>query len=421
MPDVAYLDKSALRQIVGVTGPNFVGDTDTQTLQNKTLGDLTKFKTVTATAGTQVDIYPTKTTVADTTARSVLRLHNVDDSTNDEYLEFGAYGTNQYLIDTKKAGTGTARDFSFSAGGNNSFAIGGANAATYFSSGAAYISFPANKVYFREASQTWQYIWVMSSITGNRNITLPLLTANDIFVFQDFPQTLTNKTVNAANNTLPGIVQDPVTAKRAGSLGIAGNAMRLEGMLAAHTSPQTATAAFDTTEGLTTVFASAATSGINVGLISPTVGVGVGRRLFGMRAKIRWKIDSTTTSRLWFGFTSATALAISDTPLATTDSGIVVGFSAAGTNYVILHNDGATSVTSDNVTGPIAKDANFHTVEISWLAAGNITVTFDGIAQTISADLPATTANLFFNAVGQTSAATARTVTMHGIWVEADK
>jgi hypothetical protein len=253
--------------------------------------------------------------------------------------------------------------------------------------------------------------------------------ANNLSAVVDFYATkvdlttkkLVNAVVDASTNTLQGVEQEPVVGKQTGKLQVAGNAVLLDGILFAHTSPQTPTAAYDTTEGITAVYASAATSGINVGLVSPTAGVGIGRRLFGGRVKIRWKIDSTTTARLYFGLTSATALPISDTPLATTDNGIIVGWSTTDTTYQIYHNDGATSVTKDAITGAIAKDAAFHTVEISWPAAGNMTVTFDGTAQTISADLPATTANLFLNAVGQTSAATARTVTIHGIWAETDK
>ncbi len=40
---------------------------------------------------------------------------------------------------------------------------------------------------------TFSYSVITNAITTNRNITLPLLTANDTFVFEDHSQTLTNK------------------------------------------------------------------------------------------------------------------------------------------------------------------------------------------------------------------------------------
>lgn len=46
------------------------------------------------------------------------------------------------------------------------------------------------------------YNVVVSDLAANRNVTLPLLGADDTFVFAAFAQTLTNKTIDLANNTL---------------------------------------------------------------------------------------------------------------------------------------------------------------------------------------------------------------------------
>lgn len=200
---------------------------------------------------------------------------------------------------------------------------------------------------------------------------------------------------------------------------------RLEGLLSQHTIAGAGTNSntFDTTEGVLINLATTTGSGENAGLVSPTGGVGVGRRLFAGKAKIRSKVDTVAgnVARFYFGFTSATSLPISDSPLGTSDHGIIVGFNSTDTTYKIYHNDGATSVTVDDVTGTPAISTGFHTIEISWTASGNIVVTFDGTAQTISTDLPATTANLYFNAVAQNVTGAARTHTIKGVWVEADK
>jgi hypothetical protein len=203
-----------------------------------------------------------------------------------------------------------------------------------------------------------------------------------------------------------------VTGTTAGTVG---------GILNNHTLPAaSATNTFDTTDGVLMNYLTSTTA---AGIVSPTAGVGIGRRLFGARAVTRAKIDSTTTSKFLFGFTSATAMptAAATQPLAATDHGVIVGFVETGvgnTNWTIWHNDGATSVTADNVSGPIAKDANMHSIEIKWSASGNITVLFDAVTQTISTDLPATTQNLFFNMVGVNTAAAARTLTTEGAWIE---
>ncbi len=51
-------------------------------------------------------------------------------------------------------------------------------------------------------AQTFQYIFRSSALAADRDVTLPLLTGPDIFVFEAFAQTLTNKTIDTANNTL---------------------------------------------------------------------------------------------------------------------------------------------------------------------------------------------------------------------------
>lgn len=200
------------------------------------------------------------------------------------------------------------------------------------------------------------------------------------------------------------------------------------GMLSNHviTGAGSVSNTFSVVEGVLANFTTGATSGNAAGIVSPTGGVGVGRRLFGMRAAARVAMLDTANSKFLFGFTSNSTLptAAATQPLAATDHGLIVGFVETGTgstNWTIWHNDGATSVTADNVTGPIAKDANYHTIDISWLYSGDIRVMFDTTVQTISTDLPATTANLFFNCIGVTTTSLGKVLSLKGLWIEADK
>jgi hypothetical protein len=179
---------------------------------------------------------------------------------------------------------------------------------------------------------------------------------------------------------------------------------------------------FDTTEGLLAVLQTSSTSNSKAGLVANTAGVGIGRRLFAMRFKIRAKIDSTTSARYYFGVTSNSTLPATDTPIATSESGVIVGFNSSDTTYQIYTNNGEGSeATKTAVTGNIAKDTNFHTIEINWVASDNIIIIFDGTTQTVSTALPATTANLFFNAVVENTSSTQRAISIKGILVEADK
>ncbi len=56
-----------------------------------------------------------------------------------------------------------------------------------------------------DTSADHQYVFVVSELAADRNVTLPLLGAADVFVFEAFAQTLTNKTVDAASNTLSNL------------------------------------------------------------------------------------------------------------------------------------------------------------------------------------------------------------------------
>jgi hypothetical protein len=333
--------------------------------------------------------------------------------------------------------------------------------------------FRDSKLIVRDPANTRSVVFKgVNGMAADRTATLPALSANDTFVFQNQTQTLSGKTftspvinsptitlltsyTNAGGNTItvPGSATtlvgrdtvDTLTNKTISATGT-GNILQAivvspekkrmgyfqpgsssgvpVGVLADHTKTGASSIAttFDTTEGVVTTFTTTATGGLNAGLVSPTTGVGVGRRLFAARMKTRSSIDSTTSARYYIGWTSATALPISDTPLATTDSGILVGWSSTDTNWTIYtNNGGGSAATKTNVTGPIAKNAVYHDIEISWAASGNVTVIFDGTSQTVSTALPATTTNLYYNHVAQTTTTTARSNNIKYVWYESDK
>ncbi len=59
-----------------------------------------------------------------------------------------------------------------------------------------------------DTSSDHKYIFGVSELTDNRTITLPLLSNSDTFVFANHNQTLQNKTINTANNTLSVAASD---------------------------------------------------------------------------------------------------------------------------------------------------------------------------------------------------------------------
>jgi len=327
-------------------------------------------------------------------------------------------------------------------------------------------TFRSSRIRIRNPLNSFSYIIAGGAITADRTLTLPAIGSNDIVVTEAFAQTLgsktltnpiitsisnsgtitiptgtdqlmgrattdtmTNKTLDArgTGNSIPNIDASPLV-KRTGkaqpmaSGTTAANIMTLEGTLSQHigTGTGTNTATFDTTEGMIANYVAPATGNLNIGIVSPATGL-AGRRLFGMRMVARVKMSASTTSRVYVGFTNAGAVPLSFTPLANGDSGIIVGYSENSTNWTVFHNDGSGAMVADNITGPIAKDALFHTIEINWTPSGNINVIFDGVSQTISTRIPATTQNQLFNCLGQTTTTSARTFSIAGVWIESDK
>jgi hypothetical protein len=79
--------------------------------------------------------------------------------------------------------------------------------------GASMQTFRNQNIAFRNPANTFSYIWNTSAITDNRNITLPLLTADDEVVTKNHTQTLTNKTLTSPTITAMTIDTDTNTIK----------------------------------------------------------------------------------------------------------------------------------------------------------------------------------------------------------------
>lgn len=108
-------------------------------------------------------------------------------------------GTSNQVLTMNAGGTDFAWANPASGGGNVS--TGSANT---YTAGFDQL-FQSGNLDLRNPGNTFQYSFVASAIAANRNVTLPLLTADDTFVTEAFAQPLTNKTIAAGSNTISGI------------------------------------------------------------------------------------------------------------------------------------------------------------------------------------------------------------------------
>lgn len=106
-------------------------------------------------------------------------------------------GTNTYTI---KTGTLSAGDVNLTlpslAANATLMSTGGSNTFT------ASQTFTHQLLKLLNPAATFSYIFNGSAIVANRNITIPLLTADDELVTKAFAQTLTTKTINVDSNTI---------------------------------------------------------------------------------------------------------------------------------------------------------------------------------------------------------------------------
>lgn len=238
----------------------------------------------------------------------------------------------------------------------------------------------------------------------------------------DKTETLYNKTIDAESNTMVGVLQSPfLTAyKRQGFMSVSANpANSVNGALSGWVTGGTLSTTNDATEGWCNNFNSSS-SGAIIGYLSNATYQLPAQRNFNTYLKVRAQVSTTTSSRLYIGFSSLNLLTASDTILANADHGCIMGFSTATANFSVFHNDGSGAQVVDSMG--LAKDAVWHTYEMDMTASGNIVCKVDGAnTVTVSADLPANTTNIYGNVVMQLAAASSMNLVVKGIMFRSDK
>lgn len=213
-------------------------------------------------------------------------------------------------------------------------------------------------------------------------------------------QTFTNKSIDAESDTIMNQQLRSVFAagaKRSGAIVIActaGDSLRgcLKGLTT--NGDGTPTWSIDVDEGPVLAFSRAA-SGI-MGYTSTSTSDSITtRRALNPFFKIRFKFNSITTTRLYIGFTSATSLPNTDTPLATGDSGVLFGYRTTDSNFSVINNDGGGAAIV-NSTG-VAKDTTYHTISFTFGASNVVVVLDDGAGAkttTLTTRIPATSTDI---------------------------
>jgi hypothetical protein len=252
----------------------------------------------------------------------------------------------------------------------------------------------------------------ISSISNSGTLTLP--TGTTTLVGTDTTQTITGKTIAADSNTLTGVTT-PTSAETQTNKIISAVTNTLEGVTF---SPDIKIMGGFIGGGSTTTgfgFASGNITGVGTGsytvgadgkllnyLTGTVVGNQAGHRITGTtsggavtrtmkpRFKCRFRLNTTSTVRLYIGLHGRTAaFETGDAPLDTPVDAIFLCLRSTDTNFQIARNDNSGSTVFTD-TG-VAKDTSAHTIEIRTTSAGTgFEWSLDGGAFTAyTTDIPA--------------------------------
>lgn len=240
---------------------------------------------------------------------------------------------------------------------------------------------------------------------------------------EDFAETFTNKTIDAEANTIKNTLMSPfaVGYTRTGFVVPAATAaLSVHGACQGWPTLGTFSIVNDASEGYVTRFNSAV-SGDIIGYKSTTTTQLPTTKGFNGYIKARVKASATASMRVFVGFSSLNQLTASNTILATTDSGVLVGFDTANANFSTYNNNGGGSAQVVTSNG-IAKDTSWHTFEVTLVAGGNPVTKIDGAnTVTCSTRPPADATVLYANCVLQLATASSTNFDIKGLVLRSDK
>jgi hypothetical protein len=254
-------------------------------------------------------------------------------------------------------------------------------------------------------------------ITGENNIDF---TKNTILLEQ-----VTNGTTAIRTRTGKAITDQQaktgVFYRRYGDLTLGHGAQSLSGLLTGATINGTPAYSTDSFEGTIATIPTGTTANTRIGLNGAASGVSafITRRMYPtLEFRCKTTTNATNNKRLYVGFSTATAIPASDTPLGTTDKGIIVGYNSTLTNFSVWQHNGdgtaaAAPVTYSGLT--LAKtDGSWNRISISTddlNAKFNVSINNNAV-MSINTKIPATGDFLAVYAVFENVGTTSESLTI---------
>ena len=308
-----------------------------------------------------------------------------------------------------------------------------AGAGTNIVMGSAGTSVAANMVHIKTAgAPTAMMNWANAANSGNI-ITLDVYTdstnatavtgspnfATNTIMIEHLATGTSVKYIDAKPAVLTQVTKNPFYRKYGWyQVGITEQAA---GILSGVDLTGTATFASDSFQGRTASKDTGITANSRAGINAAASGmVALTCRRLNPTIKAHIKFASTASARGYFGFSTATVIPGSDTPLASTDKGVLIGFRSTDTNFQVFNNDGTAAevVTSAGV----AMNTNYHTFEIRGDdSTPKFTAYVDGtLVATLTTRIPGQTDALVPYCVVENSTTTAKQIIIDALTLEED-
>jgi hypothetical protein len=246
-------------------------------------------------------------------------------------------------------------------------------------------------------TKAYEYIFNTSLITGDRDIIMPILTANDTLVVQNQDQELRNKLIDARLNNLLNIEKSPIVSKSGkfqaiGDGGIAGGS----GILQTLRHVVTPQSKIDESGTYYRYKTSSVYAESKAGITVP--GLNLTRTAFDPQITFKFTVPnwSLNNMRMYAGLIADQQIHQSNVPYSPDTAAFLFGFGSTDGTFKIFRNIGdGTTVTAPQSLG-VNVDQQEHTVRMGFTGQGTFAyLQLDNEEeQVISLELPDPTQNL---------------------------
>lgn len=243
----------------------------------------------------------------------------------------------------------------------------------------SYWEFKDDTLHLRNQANTASATIRTGSISSDVEYSFPTHDVNSQIVLDSAPQTLTNKVIDASQNTLIGIGSgSSASTKKTGLILAPMNALGGtvgSGSLAGHIDMGAVVTnqVAPPPQGTYWRYETGTTINTNAGLRWDAAYL---RRDFNPRLKVKFKTPvSAEGHQLLVGFSSSTDILPTQDPILSSESGLLVGYSDEHDSYTTIRNAGTTAQTYTPTVAPVSEvlksDSAVRVVEIAFQDDGD--------------------------------------------------